>query len=222
MRAWWSTGVAAVAVVVAAALVVLSVPLRGEQLVLFALSALAVVGVFFLFASAVGLVRMRDAEAPKDVTRAYIEQSDNAIELIDADGQVVFANIAMQPSVERPRRRRQRWRQRCIARRAAGTAAGRRGAGLGGLFPPGPCRRARAARRRTGVVDASRASGCDCPCGASASRGAASLTAWRATDITHEQSRNLQALRKLQDSVRYLDALPIGFSRATPTVRSTT
>ena len=133
--AWGPTMVLLALLALLGVFVVHGMALKGEQLILFALSLLAVVGVFFLFASAVGMIRLREAPVPPDFARAYIEQSDDAIELLDANGQIVFTNAAMRPAAAGARRR--------PALRPAGAASRRRSAGVRGLFPAGPRRRTR-------------------------------------------------------------------------------
>ena len=71
--AWAPAAMALLLVAVVAAAVAHQVSIKGEQFVLFALSLLAVAGVFFLFAAAVGLVRLREAAIPPDPARFYIE-----------------------------------------------------------------------------------------------------------------------------------------------------
>jgi two-component system, cell cycle sensor histidine kinase and response regulator CckA len=179
-----------------------SLTLKGEQLILFALSLLAVIGVFFLFASAVGMIRLREAAAPPDFVRTYIEQSDDAIELLDANGQIVFTNAAMHqllraPKIDQPF---DRLEQLLVGEAQASEAyfrlvrAAERGQSADELVP----------LTRSGVWLrlSVRCIG---------AHGAGKLTAWRATDMTHEQSRNAHAVKQLEDSVRYLDALPVGF-----------
>jgi two-component system, cell cycle sensor histidine kinase and response regulator CckA len=198
----WPVFLAVSAVIAALIMTARLVPAQGEQLVLFALSLLAVIGVFYLFAAAVGVVRLRESAAAPDVIHSFIEQSGDAVELIDAQGQVVFANAAMRTllSMTPDSRPADRLEHLIVGEPQASEA----------FF-----RLSRAAERGEPAEEL-----------VSVMRGSAWLrlsvrrirldrerhvTAWRAMDVTQEQARNARALRKLNDTAGYLDALPVGF-----------
>jgi two-component system cell cycle sensor histidine kinase/response regulator CckA len=173
----------------------------GDGLVLSILALLAVAGVFSLFGWAVGILGLKGARDSDVLLTALTEDSDEAIEIIDAEGRIVLSNPAMS-------------RLHSIARSTAGGS-------LEHLFT-GESRAAEAYYRLSKAVKGGLVAEEVLPL---ASRGlwlkvsarpligadGETLSAWRVTDITNEHARNARKLAQLQDTVRYLDTLPIGF-----------
>ncbi len=69
-------------------------PENAEPLVLGLLSLLAVIGVFTLFAGAIGLIRFGGRSLGNDLTRLYVESMGDGLLLTDRDGHIIYANRA--------------------------------------------------------------------------------------------------------------------------------
>ena len=184
----------------------LAIASRGssESLVLLVLAGLAVVGVFSLFGVAVGLIRFGDKVQEADLLRLYAEVQDDGLEIIAADGTILFTNAAFRALV-------------C-------SAGGAPFSGLeqltGGDAKAGEsyfrlARAAKAAEAHEEMIWLAKAGRwlkiSVRPLKGASAGGHGPLTVWRVTDITGEQSRNDRTIRDLKESLNYLDSLPIGF-----------
>ena len=122
----------------------------AEPFVLAILGGLAVVGVFCLFAGAVGILHFGQSQARNDVTKAFVDNLPQGALIADQSGRVIYANEAyrnllglepgMVDAAARSRLCRQRLSRRAdfppVARRATGQGAPRR-------VPPAAARRSR-------------------------------------------------------------------------------
>jgi two-component system, cell cycle sensor histidine kinase and response regulator CckA len=66
----------------------------AEPFVLAILAGLAVIGVFCLFAGAVGILRFGQAQARNDVTKAFVDNLPQGALIADSGGRVLYANAA--------------------------------------------------------------------------------------------------------------------------------
>src|SRR5512136_3047362 len=66
----------------------------AEPFVLAILAGLAVVGVFCLFAGAVGILHFGQTQARNDVTKAFVDNLPQGALIADAAGRVLYANEA--------------------------------------------------------------------------------------------------------------------------------
>jgi two-component system cell cycle sensor histidine kinase/response regulator CckA len=67
---------------------------RAEPYILALLAALAMVGVFFLFALAAGILRASNSDVTSPMIKAVLDGADNGVVVSDAAGRVVYANAA--------------------------------------------------------------------------------------------------------------------------------
>ncbi|MEZ5773770.1 MAG: response regulator [Hyphomicrobiaceae bacterium] len=84
-----------VALAVAIAAVALLARDAGEPVVLLLLAALAAAGMFYLFATAIGLVRIGEAPAATSPVEAYLATGADGVQIRRADGRVIYANEAL-------------------------------------------------------------------------------------------------------------------------------
>ena len=66
----------------------------AEPFVLAILGGLAVVGVFCLFAGAVGILHFGQSQARNDVTKAFVDNLPQGALIADQSGRVIYANEA--------------------------------------------------------------------------------------------------------------------------------
>src|SRR6478736_9504885 len=88
--------VVALALALAVAAVGLAMVSRemAEPFVLAILAGLAVVGVFCLFAGAVGILQFGQTQARNDVTKAFADNLPQGALIVDVGGRVLYANQA--------------------------------------------------------------------------------------------------------------------------------
>ena len=106
----------------------------AEPFVLAILASLAVVGVFCLFAGAVGILHFGQPSARNDVTKAFVDNLPQGALIADSAGRVLYANeayrdlLGLEPDMvsgrARPRLRRQRLSRRADLQAVARGAAG--------------------------------------------------------------------------------------------------
>ena len=66
----------------------------ANNLLVGALALFAILGVFFLFASAIGFIGLTNRSATNDFAKSFIDQVDEGLLVTDADSRVVYANSA--------------------------------------------------------------------------------------------------------------------------------
>jgi len=186
----------------------------AEPFVLAILGGLAVIGVFSLFAGAVGILHFGERKARNDITKAFADNLPDGMLITDASGGVVYANatylelvgaadarnvptleraFANQPQLSEPVFRLMR-----AARQGRGWHEDVAISPLDGAVEANDARRwlrlsvrQIAARPRAGKKSA--------------------LQVWQVADMTSERAQEGDAFDKLQQIVAYLDRAPAGF-----------
>ncbi len=180
---------------------------QAQPLILGLLAILAMAGVFFVFAVAIGAVRFSSGPARSDLTKVVADTSWEGLLAVEASGRILYAN------------------ERYL--RFAGAEAGPDIRTVERLFTGGPeiseavYRLAQAARegrsaaeeiRLTPALDGSREFGWyrvrvrDLP-----RPGGRSATLWSVADVTGDRARHENVFQELQHAIDYLDHAPAGF-----------
>jgi len=202
----------AVLFVVAALGLALLPPRLSEPLVFVLLGLLAVIGVFALFALAIGLAKI-GGKAPRDeLARGFIDTMTEGLVMTDREGRILYANRAYADLVGAEDERGVRVVERIFSGDQAASEAIYRlsqairadksaveevrmpqplGGGQGGP---------RWYRIRARPVKA----------------GEKSLVAWRVSDITEDREQQETVFQDLQHAIDYLDHAPAGFLSAEP------
>jgi two-component system cell cycle sensor histidine kinase/response regulator CckA len=191
-------------------------PENAEPLVLGLLSLLAVIGVFTLFAGAIGLIRFGGRSLGNDLTRLYVESMSDGLLLTDRDGHIIYANRAYGNLTGATTEREIRPVERVFASDTAGGDA---------IY-----RLAQGVRDGHPVEEEIRLT--SPPAGTAGDTGARwyrirarpmglrkgdrSLTAWTVADISRERARQEAVFLELQHAIDYLDHAPVGFFSAEP------
>src|SRR5437868_10395780 len=179
---------------------------NAQPYILALLSALAVIGVFSLFAGAAGIVRLAGREARETFLDALPATAPDGIVVTDQNGRLVYANPAYLTLVDavdaddvRP-----------VERVFVGDP----------LVSEAIYRLAKAARESRQLQEEVRVPGAD---GASArwlrfrvrplqqSGPYARWTAWTVGDVTRDRDRQENVFQELQHAIDYLDHAPAGF-----------
>src|SRR6266498_2845618 len=178
----------------------------AQPYILAFLSALAVIGVFSLFAGAAGILRLPGKDAGNAFASASAEGAPDAIAVTDPGGRVLYANEAYLALVNAPGAKDVRPVERvfvgdpdvseAVYRLAKAAREGRRLQEE--VRMPGP--RGEPARWLRLRVR---------PLGASG-RGARS-TVWTVADVTRDRERQENVFQELQHAIDYLDHAPAGF-----------
>jgi two-component system cell cycle sensor histidine kinase/response regulator CckA len=209
----------ALSFVAAAAGLALVDPSQAEPYVQIVLGLLAVVGVFALFAGAVGLVRFGVRPKDNSLARHFIDGFDEGVLITDDDGRILYSNAAYAvltrsdtendlKSIERlfaghPDAAESMFRlSEAIRRREAADAEIRTGQPIGATEGG-----ARWYRIKVG------------PLGAAVE--GRRLTVWRIADVTRERDRQESSFQELQQVVTFLDHAPAGFFSCDPGGRLT-
>jgi two-component system, cell cycle sensor histidine kinase and response regulator CckA len=185
---------------------------RAQPLILGLLAVLAMAGVFFLFAAAIGAIQFAGTSARNDVTKAIADTAGEGVVVVEEDGRIVYANDAY------------------LA--LAGTASIAELRTVERLFTGAPdvseaiYRLAQASReqrfeseeiRISPALDGSREFAWyrvtvrPLP---RPGRGSAAL--WAVADVTHERERQENVFQELQHAIDYLDHAPAGFFSVDP------
>ncbi len=191
----------------------------AEPFVLAILAGLAVVGVFCLFAGAVGILHFGGRHARNDVTKAFVDNLPQGALIADSAGRVLYANEAyrdllgleQEASVPAPDRAfaGNPHLAEAIFRLARAAQQGRSLKEEFRLPPPGEGgeEEARLAPRwfRISVQPMP-------PDPRSGRKGA--LTVWQVDEITMDRAREEASFAKVQAAIAYLDSAPAGFFTA--------
>src|SRR5215471_18299435 len=197
--------VVAVVLVATAAVLMFVDRSRAEPYILALLAVLGMIGVFSLFATAAGILRVADKDGGSPLMKAIVEGTGDGIVITDASGRVLYANSAYLALVEavdandvRPVERafigdpdvsEAVYRLLKAAREGRRLQEEVRVAGLNGAA-------ARWLRLRVRPLDGARD---------------ARTTVWTVADVTRERERQENLFQELQHAVDYLDHAPAGF-----------
>jgi two-component system cell cycle sensor histidine kinase/response regulator CckA len=190
---------------------------RAEPFVLGLLGLLAVIGVFTLLASAIGLIRLSGRSQGNEMTKAFVDSAGDGVLITDRDGRIIYANRAYAQLIGAASESEVRAVERVFAGEAAGAEAvyrlaqalreGRPAAEefrmtttlVGGA--PGEAR-ARWFRVKAQPL--------------APATGMKPLTAWTVAEISRERARQETVFQELQHAIDYLDHAPAGFFSAEP------
>jgi two-component system cell cycle sensor histidine kinase/response regulator CckA len=179
---------------------------QAQPVILGLLAALAMAGVFFVFALAVGAVRFAGA-ARNDLTKAIVDTAPDAVVAVDESGRALYANA--------------RYLSLSGARTAAALQSVERLVSGGPEVSEAVYRLAQAARegrvateevRLSPAPEAGREFGWYRlrvrPVGRTGRRA---VTIWSVADVTLERERHEAVFQELQHAIDYLDHAPAGF-----------
>ena len=207
--------VALLALGLAAAAIALAVLSRdvAEPLVLILLAGLAVVGVFSLFAGAVGILRFGERARADDLIENLAEALPEAIVVVDKAGAVKFSNAAYRKLVAADDMQDVRTIERAFAGspesaehiyRLSQAARERRSwqeeFRVVTRYDGGGAPETAWYRIRVRPIEPDET--------ASADEG---LTAWQVAEITKDRARQENVFQELQNAIHYLDHAPAGF-----------
>ena len=218
----WLLVMLALSFVAAAVILAFVKPEHAAPYVQVILGLLAVVGVFSLFAGAIGLVRFGARPPMRSLRGVFTDSFEEGILVTDAQSRIVYSNSAYGAltrastvndlrTIERifagnpdagehmfrlseAVRERRPAEEEIRARSAIGT-------------PEGGPRWYRVKVRPLPIVDGE--------------HGGEQLFAWRLADVTRERDRQESSFQELQQVVTFLDHAPAGFFSADPTGRLT-
>src|SRR5918912_3300706 len=204
---WLALGFAVMLVAAAWALGLLR-PAEAENLVIGLLAALAVVGVFSIFAFAVGTVRV-GATQRDDLARAVLDSASEAIAVVDAEGRILRANprylelLGGDAEPVSPERALSRDRDAAEAvYRLAQAAPSGRPLDEEVRLLKGPDGRDGPAWFRIRVAPLQLRD--------------ETVTVWTIADATAEREKHENAFQELQQAIDYLDHAPAGFFSVEP------
>lgn len=191
---------------------------RAQPLLLALLALLAMAGVFFVFALAVGAVRLGGRSSRNDLTKAIADGATEGLLVVEEGGRVIYAN------------------ETYLALSGAGPGSGQASPSAGRdsqlrpverLFAGGPevseaiYRLSQAARERRATAEEVRLSpALSGPAAAGGRdfgwyrlrvRALGRATLWSVADVTHERERQENVFQELQHAIDYLDHAPAGF-----------
>ena len=183
--------------------------LKGEAAqpwILALLAALSVVGVFALFAAAIGLVRIGSRGSGDELSRAIVATDEHGVLVTDEHGRIVLVNDAYLDLTGADAPADARTVERVFAgnadvaetiyRLSQAASAGRRAfEEARATLPDG-----RGVWFRIGVRPVT--------------RSGASETVWTLSDVTSERERHEDVFQELQHAVDFLDHAPAGFFAA--------
>jgi two-component system, cell cycle sensor histidine kinase and response regulator CckA len=192
----------------------------AEPFVLAILAALAVIGVFCLFAGAVGILHFGSRQARNDVTKAFVDNLPQGALITDAAGRVLYANEAYRdllgldpeaspvPAPDRAFAGNPHLAE-TIFRLARAAQQGRALKEEFRLPPPGE-----GEEEDAGVAPRwFRIAVQPMPPDPSSGRKGA-LVVWQVDEITTERARAEASFAKVQAAIAYLDSAPAGFFTA--------
>ena len=217
-------GSVALVVLLALALAVAAVGLAmvsremAEPFVLAILAGLAVVGVFCLFAGAVGILHFGGRHARNDVTKAFVDNLPQGALIADGAGRVLYANesyrdllgLNLDASVPAPDRAfaGNPHLAEAIFRLSRAAQQGRSLKEEFRLPPPGEGEDEAGIAPRWFRISVQPMP----PDPRSGRKGA--LTVWQVDEITMDRAREEASFAKVQAAIAYLDSAPAGFFTA--------
>jgi two-component system cell cycle sensor histidine kinase/response regulator CckA len=217
-------GSVALVVLLALALAIAAVGLAmvsremAEPFVLAILASLAVVGVFCLFAGAVGILHFGGRHARNDVTKAFVDNLPQGALIADSAGRVLYANeayrdlLGLQPDANVPAPDRaftgSPHLSEAIFRLSRAAQQGRSLNEEFRLPPPGEAEEEGNVTPRWFRISVQPMP----PDPRSGRKGA--LTVWQIDEITMDRAREEASFAKVQAAIAYLDSAPAGFFTA--------
>jgi two-component system cell cycle sensor histidine kinase/response regulator CckA len=187
-------------------------PQDRDPFVLILLGILAVVGVFSLFAWAIGLLRLAGRSAANPIASAFMENLEEGVVIADRDGRIVFSNPAYSRLLGATNDRDIRAVDRVFAGEPSAAEAIYRisQAVREGIIAveevrvPAPLDRSSAQGRwyriSVGPIEVP--------------KRPSKLTVWRVSDVTEERQKQESIFLELQHAIDYLDHAPVGFFSA--------
>jgi two-component system cell cycle sensor histidine kinase/response regulator CckA len=185
---------------------------RAQPLILGLLAVLAMAGVFFLFAAAIGAIQFAGASPGNDVTKAISDTAGEGVVVVEEDGRIVYANDAYMALAGAANVAELRTVERLFTGapdvseaiyRLAQAAREQRLASEEIRISPAPDGAREFAWYRVTVRPLPRPG-----------RGSAAL--WAVADVTHERERQENVFQELQHAIDYLDHAPAGFFSVDP------
>src|SRR5690606_16868546 len=182
------------------------------------LGILAIIGVFTLFASAIGLLRIAGRGQGNELSRVFMDALGEGVLVAERDGRIVYANRAYGDLIGAESERDLRAVERAFSSDPSAseaiyrlTQALREGRSaeeevrMPGPLSGGPAASERGARwyriqARPLVLRS----------------GGETLSAWTIADISRERTRQEAVFQELQHAIDYLDHAPAGFFSAEP------
>jgi two-component system cell cycle sensor histidine kinase/response regulator CckA len=192
-------------------------PEQAQPFILGLLGLLAVVGVFTLFAAAIGLIRVTSRNPGNDLTKMVVDAMGEGVVLTDPDGRIIYANRAYADLIGAETDREVKPVDRVFAldtsggeaiyRLAQAVAEGRSADEEirmpSPLAHPPPGQSGARWYRLTARPMTRRA-------------GEKPMTAWTVADVSRERARQESVFQELQHAIDYLDHAPAGFFSAEP------
>ncbi|MFO1185889.1 MAG: PAS domain-containing protein [Bauldia sp.] len=188
---------------------------EAQPFVLGLLGILAMVGVFTLFAGAIGLLRLSGRNESSPLAKALVDSMGEGLLATDREGRIVFANAAYAALIGAQTQRDLRGVDRALAGDPSAAEV--------------TYRLAQAARDgREAVEEVRTLEPLDRASGSGArwyrvqvrpmrlEPSSAPLALWLVADITAERSRQEATFQELQHAIDYLDHAPAGFFSAEP------
>ncbi len=185
-----------------------------NEVVLGLLGILAMVGIFFIVSSLIGLVEVMPQSRSDELARSFLANHPDGIIVTDEKGRVVYANAAYGRMTGATSARgvqsleallsRTRESTEALYRLTAGLREGREGHEEFRLLQP--------LGRNTG--NGSDAHWYRLKARLLGSAGRNALDIWEITDITSEREDQERFFRELQNAIDYLDHAPVGFFSA--------
>jgi two-component system, cell cycle sensor histidine kinase and response regulator CckA len=190
----------------------------AEPFVLAILAGLAVVGVFCLFASAVGILHFGQRHARNDITKAFVDNLPQGALIADATGRVLYANeayrdlLGLDPEASVPAPDRafagNPHLAEAIFRLKRASQQGRSLKEEFRLPPPGEGEDEAGLSPRWFRISVQPMP----PDPRSGRKGA--LVVWQVDEITMDRAREEASFTKVQAAIAYLDSAPAGFFTA--------
>jgi two-component system, cell cycle sensor histidine kinase and response regulator CckA len=190
----------------------------AEPFVLAILAGLAVVGVFCLFAGAVGILHFGQRHARNDITKAFVDNLPQGALIADATGRVLYANeayrdlLGLDPEASVPAPDRafagNPHLAEAIFRLARASQQGRSLKEEFRLPPPGEGEDEAGLSPRWFRISVQPMP----PDPRSGRKGA--LVVWQVDEITMDRARAEASFAKVQAAIAYLDSAPAGFFTA--------
>ena len=185
---------------------------RAQPLILALLAVLAMAGVFFLFAAAVGAVQFAGRGVRNDLTKAIADSAVEGLLVVEDGGRIVYANEAYMALVGGESYADLKPVERvfvgapevseAIYRLAQAAREGRAAAEEIRVAPP-PAGGRDFGWYRIRVRPVPRP-------------GGRAATLWSVADVTHERERQENVFQELQHAIDYLDHAPAGFLSIDP------